>query len=176
VRSLLDLKMWADLTYATVDSNYRVPDVSGLQAQVEVRSPYLDHRMVEFAAALPPSQKVSRPLHRPMSKALPKRVYARFISRDVAYTRKKGMAANVHWDRDIADNPAFGSTFAAAYDALDEAGIGSAGARSAHRAFMDDRARGRLGSQHGGRMMAGFMLGRWLQRTARRATAATIAG
>lgn len=165
VRTLLDFKLWADLTFGTVDSNYRLPDISGLNAQVEVRSPYLDHRMVGLAARLPPAQKVRRPLSAPVTKALPKRVYARLVSPELAYSDKKGMAANVRWDQQIVSDPAFADAFAQAYRALDEAGINSSGARAAHQAFVRDRRTGRDGARYAGRMMAGFMLGRWLERT-----------
>lgn len=165
VRSLLDLKMWADLSHGTVDANYRLPDISGLLAQVEVRSPFLDVRMVEFAARLAAAHKVARPLRRPVTKALPKRVYARMVARDLAYARKKGMGANLRWDRSIVGDPAFATAFGDAFAALDETGLGSSGPRAALQAFRREREAGRSGGAYAGRMMAGFMLGRWLLRT-----------
>jgi asparagine synthase (glutamine-hydrolysing) len=166
VRNLLQLKMWADLTFATADANYRLPDISGLHAQVEVRSPYLDHRVVEFAAGLRAGEKVARPLWRPVTKALPKRVYARMVSHDLAYSRKKGMGANLRWDRLIAEGDQdFVQAFDEAYAALDDAGIDSRAARTARDRFVADRVQGLPGGQHAARMMGDFMLGRWLMRT-----------
>jgi asparagine synthase (glutamine-hydrolysing) len=175
VRTFLDFKMWADLSFGTVDANYRLPDISGLEAQVEVRSPFLDQRMVEFAARLPPRHKVARPLRGPVTKALPKRAYARMVSADIAYSRKKGMGSNIRWDRLVAGDAGFHEAFADAYAALDDAGIASASSRSAWERFRTERAAGRRGAEHGGRMMAGFMLGRWLRRTAARGVTATAA-
>ena len=50
IDTMLDLMMHRALIVSTSDANYRLPDITGYAAQVEVRSPFLDHRMVEFAA------------------------------------------------------------------------------------------------------------------------------
>jgi asparagine synthase (glutamine-hydrolysing) len=173
VRTLLDLKLWADLTFATADANYRLPDISGLEAQVEVRSPFLDHRMVDFAARLPAHHKVARPLSGPVTKALPKRVYARMVSRDLAYARKKGMGANLRWDRSIAIDAGFARAFDEAFSALDEAGVGSSASRAAHDHYVAAVRGGGDGGPYAGRMMAGFMLGRWLRRPSQGRAATT---
>jgi asparagine synthase (glutamine-hydrolysing) len=164
VRTLLELKMWADLCYGTADANYRLPDISGLNAQVEVRSPFLDRRIVEFAARLPARAKVERPVRHPVTKSLPKQVYARMVSHDLAYSRKKGMGANLRWDRSLAYDPAFADAFHEAFAALEEAGIDPAGSRRAHERYVAERLAGGVGTAYSGRMMAGFMLGQWLRR------------
>lgn len=88
----LDLKMLNALAISSTDSNFRIPDISGMVAQVEVRSPFLDYRLVEFAARLPHQFRVGNPFRSGSAKYLPKRAYQRYMPRRIAWSRKKGMA------------------------------------------------------------------------------------
>jgi asparagine synthase (glutamine-hydrolysing) len=164
VASMMDLKMWTALNFSTVDANYRVPDVSGLAAQVEVRSPFLDYRMVEFAARLPHRYKVANLFSAGANKYLPKRYYQRWMPADIVWSRKKGMGWNLRWDRSIASDPSFEAAFADAYAKLDERGIPSAQFRSAWRRYVDDLRCGIESPSTAGVMMNGFMLGKWFER------------
>ena len=61
VNSHLDLLQFVSLRYYGAAANFLLPDITGLRAQVEVRSPFLDHRIAEFGAALPGTFKVGDP-------------------------------------------------------------------------------------------------------------------
>ncbi len=169
VRSALDLKMLFSLRYSSGDANFRLPDISGLMAQVEVRSPFLDYRMVEFAAQVPHHYKVSRLLNSSGNKYLPKRLYEKFVPKDLAWSRKKGMGWNLRWDRSIAYDEKFTTAFRAAYDAVDKASLDSRLYRAAWEAYVADIRNGKRYSAYAKAMMGGFMLGAWLLRHANKA-------
>ncbi len=158
VSAFLDQLMFNSLIYGTTDSNYRLPDISGLATQVEVRSPFLDYRLVEFAARLPHRFKVADPSTPALNKYLPKLYYARKVPADIAWARKKGMGMNLQWGKKIANDPTYLLAFESAYSALDRAGIDSAMYREA---WVQYRKGNR---QYAGTMMAGFMLQAWLAR------------
>lgn len=167
VQTALDWKMWFSLFYGNGDSNFRIPDISGLAAQVEVRSPFLDYRMVEFAARLPHRHKVGRLFSAGANKFLPKNWYARHVPHDLAWSRKKGMGWNLRWDRSIAFDPAFEAAFEEAYRAVADAGVPADAFRAAWRQYVADVRAEKGGGSSSGLMMTGFMLGAWLKRGVR---------
>ena len=57
VSSHLDLSQFISLRYYGAAANYLLPDITGLRAQIEVRSPFLDYRMVDLRRACPASSK-----------------------------------------------------------------------------------------------------------------------
>jgi len=164
IASLLDLKMWSSLNIGASDSNYRLPDISGLSAQVEVRSPYLDYRMVEFATRLPHRYKVARLLSAGGNKYLPKCYYQRWMPEDIVWSKKKGMGWNLRWDHNITSDPVFEKAFSKAYATLDQEAISSAHFRMAWRSYINQKEDGIESPSSAGLMMNGFMLGRWFHR------------
>jgi asparagine synthase (glutamine-hydrolysing) len=160
--SALDFKMFLSLRYSGVDSNFRLPDISGLGAQVEVRSPFLDYRMVEFAARLPHRWKVGSLWFRPRTKYLPKSYYARHVGSKVAWGPKRGMAWNVQYGMSAAQDPKYRAAFQAAYDVVDQYGLPAAQYRTALDAHTKYMLQKGPPSPYGGTVMTGFMLGRWL--------------
>ncbi len=163
VRSALDLKMLVTLRYSSSDSNFRMPDISGLAAQVEVRSPFLDHRMVEFASRVPDRFKVANVFSAARNKYLPKKYYERLVPPRYAWSRKKGMGWNLRWDRSIARDPNFATAFAEAWEAMDRIGIDTRQFRAAWRNYVADIQAGAEFSGHSKMMMNGLMLGAWLR-------------
>jgi asparagine synthase (glutamine-hydrolysing) len=161
--SALDFKMFLTLRYSGADSNFRLPDISGLRAQVEVRSPFLDYRMVEFAARLPHRWKV-RPLWlRPRTKYLPKRYYARHVGEAVAWGRKRGMAWNVQYGKSIAHDPNYRAAINSAYEVVRQYGFPAERFCTAFESHADYIQRKGPPSPYGTTVMTGFMLGRWLE-------------
>ncbi len=166
VDSFLDRSMYLNLLCSTSDSNYRLPDISGLAAQVEVRSPYLDYRMVEFAARLPHQYKVANPSSPQMNKYLPKLFYEKLIGKEVAWTSKKGMGFNLRWHINIVEDIDFHESFDRAYNVLESAGLSFSTSRTAWKNYIKDMQAGVQFPASAGEMMAGFMLGMWLCRPA----------
>jgi asparagine synthase (glutamine-hydrolysing) len=160
--SALDLKMFVSLRYSGADANLRIPDISGLAAQVEVRSPFLDYRMVEFAARLPHRYKVGNAFSSRKNKLLPKLYYERHVSTDIAWSRKKGMGWNLRWDRSIANDPAFTEAFECAWRAIDGIGMNSRQFRDAWQSYVAEFRKGVRFPAQSRMMMNGLMLGAWL--------------
>lgn len=160
----LDLKMLYALSISSTDSNFRIPDISGMMAQVEVRSPFLDYRLVEFAARLPYRYRVRNPLSAVSTKYLPKRFYQRYVPCRIALSRKKGMGWNLRWDRSIAVDKRFALVFSDAWKAIESVGIDSRLYREAWQSYIADIRAGKEFSPSAKFMMTGLMLGAWLQR------------
>jgi asparagine synthase (glutamine-hydrolysing) len=160
--SALDLKMFVALRYSGVDSNFRIPDVTGMAAQVEVRCPFLDYRMVEFAARLPHRYKAANVFSARRNKFLPKSYYERYVPADIAWSPKKGMGWNLRWDRSIALDPTFSPAFDRAWRSMEAVGMATGHFRDAWRSYVADVRRGTEFSPHAKVMMNGLMLGFWL--------------
>jgi asparagine synthase (glutamine-hydrolysing) len=160
--SALDLKMFVALRYSGVDSNFRIPDVTGMAAQVEVRCPFLDYRMVEFAARLPHRYKVANVFSARKNKFLPKSYYERYVPSEIAWSPKKGMGWNLRWDRSIALDPTFSLAFDRAWRSMEAIGMATGHFRDAWKSYVDDVHSGITFSPHAKVMMNGLMLGFWL--------------
>ena len=93
---LLDATLLADqMTYLPNDLLVKV-DIASMANSLEARSPFLDHKVIEFAASLPESLKMNR--FRP--KYLLKKVAARLVPPEVVYRRKMGFGVPIaHWFR-----------------------------------------------------------------------------
>ncbi|MBK7803599.1 MAG: asparagine synthase (glutamine-hydrolyzing) [Chloracidobacterium sp.] len=93
---LLDATLLADqMTYLPNDLLVKV-DIATMANSLEARSPFLDHKVIEFAASLPESLKMNR--FRP--KYLLKKVAARLVPPEVVYRRKMGFGVPIaHWFR-----------------------------------------------------------------------------
>jgi asparagine synthase (glutamine-hydrolysing) len=157
-----DLYSFMSLRYFACDGNLRLPDIAGMLAQVEVRSPFLDHRMVEFAARLPSSLKVGDVKDASRNKLLPKVFYERLVPAERVWLRKSGMGSNIHFGNRFADDPAYLSSFSEALQSIEAAGLRSSAFAAAHEAFVRDVEAGIQYPASAGTMMSGFMLGRWL--------------
>lgn len=164
VASHADLYCFSSLQYFTVDSNFRLPDIAGLAAQVEVRSPFLDHRIYEFAARLPSNLKVLDERSPATNKYLIKKCYERYVPADIAWASKKGMCANLNWDVDMARNPQWETVFAEQLGSIEEAGLPTAEFATAWQQFVTDKRAGIRYPDSCGMAMAGLMLGFWMKR------------
>lgn len=163
VASYADLYTWMSLRYYTTDTNFRLPDIAGLAAQVEVRSPLLDYRIVDFAARLPTELKIGKP-DGSDNKSLLKELYARYVPNEIARASKKGMAMNLRYDRTLASDPDLLQLYERLLERIKAAGIEPERYRTAWRAYVNDRAKGVEFPATAGIMVAGLMLGLWLDR------------
>lgn len=87
----LDATLLADqMTYLPNDLLVKV-DIASMANSLEARSPFLDHKLIEFAASLPESMK----MRRFETKSLLKKVAARLVPKEVIYRRKMGFGVPV---------------------------------------------------------------------------------
>lgn len=88
------------MTYLPNDLLVKV-DIASMANSLEARSPFLDHKLIEFAASLPENFKVNR--YRP--KYLLKKVAARLVPPEVIYRQKMGFGVPIgRWFRgDLKD-------------------------------------------------------------------------
>ena len=94
--SILDATLLTDIkTYLPNDLLVKV-DIASMAVSLEARSPFLDHKLMEFAATLPDSIKVKGR----ETKYLLKKVASRLVPREVIYRQKMGFAVPInHWFR-----------------------------------------------------------------------------
>jgi asparagine synthase (glutamine-hydrolysing) len=162
--SHVDLYTFMSLAFYTCDANFRLPDIAGLRAQVEVRSPFLDHRMIEFAARLPAEFKIGSPTDARQNKFLPKEYYRRHAPEDVALARKKGMGWNLRYDDGFVMDPGLTSAYEDSLQAIAAVGLNEERYRAAWNDFISSKKAGIRYPASAGVMIAGFMLGRWIVR------------
>ncbi len=87
----LDATLLTDqMTYLPNDLLVKV-DIASMANSLEARSPFLDHKLIEFAATLPESMKM-RGFE---TKSLLKKVAARLVPREVVYRRKMGFGVPI---------------------------------------------------------------------------------
>ena len=87
----LDATLLTDqMTYLPNDLLVKV-DIATMANSLEARSPFLDHKLIEFAASLPEDLKMSGV----GTKSLLKKVAARLVPKDVIYRRKMGFGVPV---------------------------------------------------------------------------------
>jgi asparagine synthase (glutamine-hydrolysing) len=88
---VLDAAMLTDqMTYLPNDLLVKV-DIASMANSLEARSPFLDHKVIEFAASLPEGLK----MRRFETKSLLKKVAARLVPREVIYRRKMGFGVPI---------------------------------------------------------------------------------
>ncbi len=92
----LDATLLTDqMTYLPNDLLVKV-DIASMANSLESRSPFLDHKVIEFAASLPEHLKMQRF----ETKSLLKKVAARLVPREVVYRRKMGFGVPIgNWFR-----------------------------------------------------------------------------
>lgn len=90
-RSGLDRAQYADLTFWLPGDILTKVDRTGMAAGLEVREPLLDHRLVEFAAALPERMRVRGG----QGKWLMKKAMRRYLPDDVLYRPKQGFVTPI---------------------------------------------------------------------------------
>ena len=96
-RNHLDVVTYTDLMVYHQHGTTVIPDVSGMAVALEIRSPFLDHRVIEFAASLPRRLTVPKPFDPTYNKAIVKRALARHLPDDIVYARKMGFGFNISY-------------------------------------------------------------------------------
>lgn len=156
-----DYVVWCNLFHYAGASNYVVPDISGLDSQVEIRSPFLDWRFVQTMANVEESQRIGSYFTSRHNKALLKKTYAHKLGKDLAYDTKRGMGWNIRWDMWIIHEPVIRKMFEASLNLLSDYGVSS-------QWFLDHFNRyaksDRWAGPGGGEAVSGFMLALWLKK------------
>jgi asparagine synthase (glutamine-hydrolysing) len=88
----LPLYLWFDQAYFLPDDILTKVDRMSMAHSVEVRPPFLDHRLVEFAAALPPRFKI----HGSRQKVLLKELMAGVLPPAILHRKKVGFDIPAH--------------------------------------------------------------------------------
>ena len=78
------------MTYLPNDLLVKV-DIASMANSLEARSPFLDHKLIEFAASLPAGLKMNGY----QTKSLLKKVAARLVPKEVVYRRKMGFGVPI---------------------------------------------------------------------------------
>ena len=94
--NVVDAAMFTDqMTYLPNDLLVKV-DIASMAVSLEARSPFLDHKVIEFAASLPEEIK----LRGTETKHLLKKVASRIVPPEVLYRQKMGFGVPLtHWFR-----------------------------------------------------------------------------
>lgn len=164
ITSHADLYSYMALNHYTSDANFRIPDIAGLAEQVEVRSPFLDYRIVEFAASLPTHFKIGDLTQPGGNKLLLKQYYRRYVPDDVAWATKKGMGQNLRYDQTLASDPALIGLYESLLALIAQAGLPADIYRKGWEDFLRDKRAGVRYPASAGAMSTGLMLGLWLER------------
>ncbi|MDQ3748688.1 MAG: asparagine synthase (glutamine-hydrolyzing) [Acidobacteriota bacterium] len=93
---IVDAALFTDqMTYLPNDLLVKV-DIASMAVSLEARSPFLDHKVIEFAASLPEKIK----LRGTETKYLLKKVASKIVPREVLYRQKMGFGTPLaHWFR-----------------------------------------------------------------------------
>ncbi|MDC1387047.1 asparagine synthase (glutamine-hydrolyzing) [Candidatus Thioglobus sp.] len=161
--SALDLKMFMSIKYRASESNYRVSDISGLASQVEVRTPYLDYNVVDFAARLPDKYKVKSLFSSSKNKFLPKYYYMCHVPKNIAFSKKKGMGWNIHFNNEMANHNGFEYKITNALKVLNDYSISSSIYEKAWLRHKSAIQKGKINSNDAHLVINGMMLGLWLE-------------
>ena len=94
--SFLDRTLSVDMHSYLPDDILAKVDIAGMGNALETRAPFLDHRLLEFAAACPPALK----LRGTTGKYLLKKALAPYLPRQILHRRKMGFGMPVaEWFR-----------------------------------------------------------------------------
>jgi len=88
--SLLDATIYSDLMVYHQHGHTVLPDISGMRYGLEIRSPFLNHTIIEFVASLPRSMLIPSALQPSRTKEIAKRWLSSILPRSLVYQRKIG--------------------------------------------------------------------------------------
>lgn len=95
----LDLKLIISLFTSSESSNYVNPDTIGLRNHVEIRSPFLDYRIIEFASSLPNKFKIGNIFNNKQNKLIVKKNLEKYLPKRLIYKKKRGFGWNLNLNK-----------------------------------------------------------------------------
>jgi len=75
-----------------------IADTTGMAHAIEIRSPFLDHKLAEFAAKLPVHYKARSVFDKKHNKHIMKKAMEGILPTEILYGKKMGFGYNVRWD------------------------------------------------------------------------------
>jgi asparagine synthase (glutamine-hydrolysing) len=169
ITDVVDGALFGDLMLTLHHNHVMIPDAVGMSHSLEMRSPFLDVRLVEFAAGLPSEHKVSRePL---LNKTILKRLLLRHLPERLVYATKIGYGGNIRfleWHREYWSSVLRRIVQAGA---LTREGYADAGALARVAESRADASLAEVIARH-----SVVMLGLWFDRLEEAGLAADLAG
>jgi asparagine synthase (glutamine-hydrolysing) len=148
---LMDALQQIDMEMTLAEGLLTKSDRAGMASAVEVRAPFLDQSVMEFAATLPVNQRV----HGIQTKSFLKKYATRYLPKNIIHRRKRGLSVPLkQWLREPLYEWARESICSGA---LDEAGISS---RAALEMLEEHR---RQQSDHTRALWSVIVLAEWLR-------------
>ena len=95
--SYFDRMLYTELFMGNMHSTVVIADVCGMMNSIEIRAPFLDHVMVEFAASLPVTMKVPSMRDRSRNKFVMKEAMAGILPDEILSAKKMGFGYNIDW-------------------------------------------------------------------------------
>jgi len=155
-----DYYAWHELLISgAVNGNYIMPDIGGLQAQVEVRCPFLDKNFLTAAGKLHIRNKIGSSSSDKYNKAVLKRLYADRVGSDVAYADKRGFGWNIRFGTWIKHDPVLAPLFRHMLTRLGDFGLDPSFFLTNFERYRDDT--GGSGGAGGVETVTGFCLAAW---------------
>lgn len=74
-----------------------IADVTGMANSLEIRAPFLDYKVVEFAASLPVKYKVKSIFSKKYNKYIVKKSSESLLPQEIIYGKKAGFGYNIDW-------------------------------------------------------------------------------
>jgi asparagine synthase (glutamine-hydrolysing) len=88
--NVLDAKLFMDLFVRCNHAISSIPDTGGMSYFVEVRSPFLHHKIIEFAATLPSNYKIQDHRNPLTNKSILKQLACDYLNSEDVYIQKYG--------------------------------------------------------------------------------------
>ena len=88
--NVLDAKLFMDLQVLCNHGISAVPDTAGMAHSLELRSPYLNHKIIEFAAKLSIDHKVKNPKNPLYNKMVLKQLACDYLDKEDVFAKKFG--------------------------------------------------------------------------------------
>jgi len=101
---ILDLKFYLSIFYRSEYSNYILPDEIGLKNNVEIRSPFLDYRLIEFSSSLPHKFKLPSISENINNKFILKKLAEKYFPKKIIYKEKRGFGWNLNFNKLFIEN------------------------------------------------------------------------
>ena len=89
-RDFLDAHSYTDLMICHQHGHCKITDMSGMFHNLEVRSPFLNHKIIEFASSIPNNFKIKNKIFSKIRKFILKRNLEKFLPSSIVNAKKLG--------------------------------------------------------------------------------------